>query len=367
MSPSNDYVRISRFLSQGRSMVWIRIIKRDGSAPRDVGASCLLLDGNTLVGSIGGGQLEYEMLEKARRLHPQRGPRVIHYRMTGKEAEDAGMICGGSVDILMDPLFHDDPEVVSFFEATKQHILSGTPGTIVSLVKTSDGDSPKMSARMFVGMDGNAFGSIPGGIPLIDELVSIESPGSVYCPETGREYFIDPLERPPVLLIFGAGHISTCLTPLARKLGFRIIVVDDRAEFANADRFPDVDEIYAIPFERAVKQINTTFATHIVILTRGHTHDRLVLEAMLRKPHAYLGMIGSIKKRDIIYEALLKSGFSPDMLSAVFSPIGLDIGAETPDEIAFSIMAELISIRSRKRKSLTTASTLKDKTPFAVL
>jgi xanthine dehydrogenase accessory factor len=154
---------------------------------------------------------------------------------------------------------------------------------------------------------------------------------------------------------------------LARKLGFRIIVVDDRAEFANADRFPDVDEIYAIPFERAVKQINTTFATHIVILTRGHTHDRLVLEAMLRKPHAYLGMIGSIKKRDIIYEALLKSGFSPDMLSAVFSPIGLDIGAETPDEIAFSIMAELISIRSRKRKSLTTASTLKDKTPFAVL
>ena len=356
MSSSNDYVRIARFLAQGRSMVWIRIINRDGSAPRDVGASCLLLGGSTLVGSIGGGQMEYEVLEKAKQLDLQKGPQVIHYSMIGKEADDIGMICGGSVDILMVPLSHTDAEVVSFFEATKQHLLDGIPGTFVSLVKTADGKAPQTGARMFVGMDGKAIGTIPGGISSLGELAHIESPGLVRCPGTGREFFIDPLERTPVLLLFGAGHISTCLAPLAKKLGFRIVVVDDRAEYANTDRFPDADEIHAMPIEQAVRQIQTTYATYIAIMTRGHTHDRLVLEAMLPKPHAYMGMIGSTNKRDVIYDVLMKSGFTPDALSAVYSPIGLDIGAETPDEIAVSIVAEIISLRSEKRNAWKTAS-----------
>ncbi len=355
MSSSNDYLRIARFLAQGRSIVWIRIISKRGSAPRSTGASCLLLDGKTLVGSIGGGRMEFEALKEAGRISKEQRPRIMHFNLMGQDADAAGMICGGTVDILMDSLFHDDPEVVSFFNETKNLIQNGTPGTFISLVKTAEGDLPEKGARMFVGIHGETVGNIPGVTPPPDELARIDTPGLIRCPETGRTFFVEPIEKTPALLLFGAGHISTCLAPMAKKLGFRIIIIDDRAEYANFDRFPDVDEVFAVPFERAVKQVPTNYATYIVIVTRGHIHDRLVLEAMLNKPHAYLGMIGSIHKRNAIYTALSKTGISPDALSAVHSPIGLDIGAETPEEIAVSIMAELISIRTEKRKAWMTA------------
>ena len=110
MSSTNNYVKIARFLEQGRSLVWVRIIKRFGSAPRDVGADCILLDDDTLIGSIGGGRMEFEVLEEAKRLRMQRLPRVVHFDLMGKDADASGMICGGTVDILMDPLFPDDPD-----------------------------------------------------------------------------------------------------------------------------------------------------------------------------------------------------------------------------------------------------------------
>lgn len=355
MSSSNDYVRIARFLSRGRSMVWIRIINRKGSAPRDIGTNCLLLDSNTLVGSIGGGPMEFEALKMARRLFLKKGPQVMHYSLKGKDADASGMICGGSVDILMEPLHHTDRAVVSFFEAVKQHILSGVPGSYVSLVNTNEDDSPGTGARLFVGIDGKAFGSLSGKMPSPDELARIDSPRLLGCPETRRIFFVDPLERKPGLLIFGAGHISTCLAPMAKKMGFRIIIADDRAEYANSDRFPDADEIHVMQFELAVRRIQTSYNTYIAVATRGHIHDRIVLETMLHRPHAYLGMIGSVNKRDVIYNTLLKNGFSQEILSAVHAPIGLNIGAETPEEIAVSIIAEIIRFRAEKRNSWKSA------------
>ncbi|GAB6908359.1 XdhC family protein [Desulfosarcina cetonica] len=294
--------------------------------------------------------MEFEALKMARRLFLKKSPYVMHYSLTGKDADTSGMICGGSVDILMEPLHHTDREIVSFFEAVKQHILSGIPGTYVSLVNTNEDDLPGTGAQLFVGIDGKAFGSLSGGMPLPDELARIDSPRLFRCPETRRIFFVDPLERKPALLIFGAGHISTCLAPMAKKMGFRISIIDDRAEYANRDRFPDADEIHVMPFELSVRRVQTAYNTHVAVVTRGHIHDRIVLEAMLHRPHAYLGMIGSVNKRDMIYKTLLERGFSQEMLSGVHAPIGLDIGAETPEEIAVSIIAEIIHFRAEKRK-----------------
>lgn len=355
MSAMNNYVRIARFLAQGRSLVWIRIIKRSGSAPRSIGADCLLLDDDTLVGSIGGGLMEYEVLETARRIRAQRLPRVIHFDLMGKDADAAGMICGGMVDVLIDPLFPDDPDIVALFDATKNCILSGIPGTFISLVTAAGGCPPEKAVRMLVGPEEKTLGDMPGGIPSLPELSNLDAPALLRCAETGRVFFAEPLKSTPVLLLFGAGHISSCLAPMAKMVGYRVIVIDDRAEYANADRFPDADEIYVMPFAQAVRQCPATDLTHAVIVTRGHSHDRLVLEAMLSRPHAYIGMIGSIKKRNAIYEALIQTGVSPETLSAVYSPIGLDIGAETPEEIAVSIIAELIDTRAQKRNSLKMA------------
>ena len=150
-----------------------------------------------------------------------------------------------------------------------------------------------------------------------------------------------------MLMLFGAGHISMYLAPLARMVGFRVCVIDDRAEFANSSRFPTADQLMACSVAEAFSRIAVTPATFIAILTRGHDHDLEALRAALTTRPAYLGMIGSRRKRDLIYGSLMAEGIGAEDLRRVHSPIGISIGAETPEEIAVSIVAELIQVRAR--------------------
>jgi xanthine dehydrogenase accessory factor len=152
---------------------------------------------------------------------------------------------------------------------------------------------------------------------------------------------------PGTLFLFGGGHVSQKLAPLADTLGFRIVVVDDRSEFANPERFPQAEE-FVVPdsYENAIQQGDIDAESYLVIVTRGHLHDKTVLAQALRTPAAYIGMIGSIRKRDAIYDELRAVGFTDHDFRRVHSPIGLKIGAESPEEIAVSIAAELIQVRS---------------------
>ena len=158
--------------------------------------------------------------------------------------------------------------------------------------------------------------------------------------------FVEPVEPEAVLVLFGAGHISTFVAPLARTVGFRVCVIDDREEFANPDRFPTADRILVCPVTEAFDQIAVTPATYLAIVTRGHAHDRDALRAALTTRPAYLGMIGSRRKRDLIYASLIEEGIPAEDLRRVHCPIGTAIGAETPQEIAVSIVAELIQVRA---------------------
>ena len=161
---------------------------------------------------------------------------------------------------------------------------------------------------------------------------------------------IDPLRKEETVYLFGAGHVAQPTARLAAFVGFRVRVVDDRAEFANADRFPEAEEVrVATDFDSALKGIAVDRSGFIVIVTRGHLHDKTVLMQALRTEAAYIGMIGSRRKRDHIFNALLKQGFTENDLKRVHSPIGLDIGAETPEEIALSIVAELVKARAQGR------------------
>ena len=153
------------------------------------------------------------------------------------------------------------------------------------------------------------------------------------------------------MYLFGAGHICTFVAPLAKMVGFRVAVIDDREEFANRERFPNADEIIVCPFADAFDRIAISANAYVAIVTRGHLHDRDVLNAALQTDAGYIGMIGSRRKRDIIYASLMKEGFSAARLKEVHSPIGADIGGETPEEIAISIVAELIAERRSARKA----------------
>ncbi|MFZ2041138.1 MAG: XdhC family protein [Desulfobacterales bacterium] len=150
----------------------------------------------------------------------------------------------------------------------------------------------------------------------------------------------------PELLVFGAGHISTFVAALAKTVGFRVTVIDNRAEWADCRRFPQADAVYVLEFEAAFETLGVSPSAYIVIVTRGHAFDQRVLEQALRTPAACIGMLGSAAKRDKIFTALTAQGFTDQDLGRVHAPIGLPIGAETPAEIAVSIVGELIRVRA---------------------
>jgi xanthine dehydrogenase accessory factor len=158
---------------------------------------------------------------------------------------------------------------------------------------------------------------------------------------------VEPLVPPVTVYIFGGGHIGARLVPLCHLLGFRTVVVDDRAEFASRDRFPLAGDVIAAPsFDRIIDDLPIGEDSYVVIVTRGHGGDQAILRQVLRRRPGYIGMIGSRRKRGLIFEQLAREGCTPDDLSRVHCPIGLPVGAETPEEIAVSIAAELIAARA---------------------
>lgn len=163
------------------------------------------------------------------------------------------------------------------------------------------------------------------------------------------EVLIEPIIVKPTLYIMGAGHVGQALARVGKTIGFRIIVVDDREEFANRKKFPDADEILLLDFTKVADEIEVDQSSYVVIVTRGHQNDRRVLKAFIGSRATYIGMIGSKRKVKEIFQSLLDGGIEKELLDHVYAPIGLDIGAQTPSEIAVSIMAEIIAHKYGKR------------------
>jgi xanthine dehydrogenase accessory factor len=160
------------------------------------------------------------------------------------------------------------------------------------------------------------------------------------------DFYMEPVMSEPMLYVFGGGHVSLQIVPMAARVGFRVVVIDDRPEFADPIKFPEAADVHEYPFEGVFDRLSIDRSSYIVIVTRGHIHDRTVLAQALKTGAGYIGMIGSRRKRAIIYKKLLEEGFTQDDLDRVYSPIGVGIHAETPEEIAVSIVAELIKVRA---------------------
>jgi xanthine dehydrogenase accessory factor len=159
------------------------------------------------------------------------------------------------------------------------------------------------------------------------------------------DVFIEPILTLSTLYIFGGGHIALALTKMGKLCGFKIAVIDDRAEFASAERFPEAEVILAEDFTKSFARLKIDKSSYIVIVTHGHKHDEVVLEQAVGTPAKYIGMIGSKTKNETIFSHLRDRGISKEQLDRVHAPIGLEIGAQTPEEIAVSILAELIKVR----------------------
>jgi xanthine dehydrogenase accessory factor len=343
------YTALHRALAAGERCVLARIIRQIGSAPRTVGTRFLVKADRTHLGTIGGGLLEYDVLGKAQEVMGSGRPAVLEVRMSGKEVAAGEMLCGGNVDVLLEPVFPEDERAKSVFQEIALMTAQGRRGALVTAVREDRSDVQRaiVTAEGRVIGDASELSALPG-VDLKRWSAVRDFSLEIFPHDLSRVVlFVEPVAPEAALLLFGAGHISTFVAPLARSVGFHVCVIDDREEFANPERFPTADRLLVCPVAEAFERVAVTSATYIAIVTRGHIHDRDALQAALATRPAYLGMIGSRRKRDLIYAALMKEGVSAEDLGRVHCPIGISIGAETPEEIAVSIVAELIQVRAR--------------------
>lgn len=246
-------------LARGETVALVTIVRAQGSTPQRVGAKMLVYADGRTIGTIGGGCYESEALLKARDAIASGRPALVRFELSDDFAEESGLICGGQMDV-----------------------------------------------------------------------------------------FIEPLLAAVHLYIVGAGHVAWHVARAAREVGFRIHVVDDREKFANAERFPGADEIVVDSIPDWIESADIPASSYAVILTRGHQHDFGALRALAARELRYLGLIGSRAKVTRLFDALVEDGVGADLLRRIHAPIGLDIGAVTPAEIAVSIVAELVAVRHGK-------------------
>lgn len=252
------FEEIVRLRAQGRKCALATIVQVRGSIPSHETAKLLVRDDGSILGTVGGGCVEAEVWAAAREVMDTGEPRQMHFSLNQDAAYDNGLICGGQLDV-----------------------------------------------------------------------------------------FIEPVEPLPSAVIFGAGHISKSLARVAGIAGFRTTVVDDREAFANRERFPDVDEVIAGEYEQVFPNLHVHSGTYLIIVTRGHRDDMRVLEWAVTTPATYVAMIGSRRKVLGVIRELTESGMSADLFRRVHAPMGLDIGAITPEEIAISVVAEMIAVRRK--------------------
>ncbi len=248
------YREITRIRDAGEEAALATVISASGSTPREEGAKMLVFPDKSIIGSIGGGSIELQVIKEAVESICKTKPKHLKYCL--KEGDDLGMICGGDVEV-----------------------------------------------------------------------------------------FIEPIISAPTLFLLGGGHISLALSKMARMLGFSVVITDNRPEYATPERFPEAKKTLSVEYDRVFSELEVSKNSYIVIVTHGHKGDSAALEGALTTDARYIGMIGSKIKNESVYKKLLAKGIKQEQLDRVFAPIGLSIHAQTPEEIAISILAEIIKVR----------------------
>ncbi len=258
------YEEIVRLRRQGLRAALATIILRKGSTPRKDPAKMLVYEDGLRKGSIGGGCTEAEVCREAATVIHSGKPQLMRFDLTGDDAEEGGLICGGSMEVYVEPILPD-----------------------------------------------------------------------------------------PTLVIFGAGHVGRCTAEIAKSIGFRVVIVDDRIKYANRERFPHADALFVDAWDENFRQLQVSESTFLLIATRGHQFDLACLRYALQTPARYIGLMGSRRKVRLFYDTLTKEGVPPSQFERVCAPVGLEIGSETPEEIAVSIAAQLIAVRKKSAAAKT--------------
>ena len=340
---------VNEQLASGSPLVLVSIMSMQGSTPRHGGTKMVVGADGKCYGTIGGSLIEAYAVRESRTIFADGKSKILSYELTGKDTNAPGMICGGKAEILLDYLTVS-PENLEFACQWYDAILQGKNFYILTHLK-GENVSFKILGHAILYMDGTLKGNdsliAPDIEKLKPELHNISA--TAILPLNDTRVMVDRIRKLKTLYCFGAGHVAVPTAHLAALVGFRVVVIDDRPEYASPERFPEAYNTLVVKdFSRAFEGLEIDKDSFIVIVTRGHQYDRECLEQALKTGAGYIGMISSRRKKEAIYTALMNAGIKKELLEQVHSPIGIDIGGETPEEIAVSIVAELIKERSKQ-------------------
>ncbi len=340
--------QLCELLEQGESFVLATILSQTGSTPRLAGTKMAIRQDGSIIGTVGGGLVEAQVIKTASEIFQTRQPRIREFRLNAKTADTMDMICGGCLEVLLE-FTEANSDMLKMYQEICLALQKREKMLTAAILDMEDEKQIRVQRCLISGnqvIHGNFSFSEFLLASLAEKMRGNRAPTLIS--EDRQKFLIEPLFVPGTVYLFGAGHVSQQVAILTKMTDFQTIVLDDRSEFANRQRFPTAEEI-RVPasFETAFSDLTIDKDSYVVILTRGHSHDKTVLAQALGTDAGYIGMIGSHRKCDAIYKALLNEGFTERDLKRVYSPVGLDIGAETPEEIAVSIAAELIEVRAK--------------------
>ena len=347
-----ECARIAAGSSGAGAAALASVAKRHGSLPMSATAKLLVTAGGARIGTVGGGCLEAEIIERAHDVLQSRVPALSSHSLNAELAGDYGLTCGGTAELFIEPVFSDERLAAIYAEASAL-MARGERALMATGVDWSDG-----IVKAIVPVDGDRDGSGRRPNSLVgaddDRVRSAldEFDSSSELPSLANGVLVEPVSGKPRLVVFGAGHVGARVAEAAAFAGWRVTVADDRADFADARRLPFAERVVTCEFHDVSSAVHLDADTYVVIATRGHQHDVVLAGQLVPRALRYLGMLGSRRKVAMTAKVLREWEIAEDAIARVHAPVGISIGADTPEEIAVSVVAEMIAVRragSRRR------------------
>jgi xanthine dehydrogenase accessory factor len=333
---------VREWRAAGQSVALATVISVQGSAPRREGARMAVSGDGDVVGSVSGGCVENDVITHALEVLKSGQPRLARYDISDDMAWDVGLACGGSIEVWIEPLASSQLQT--------ELEIALRRGSLLAQATLIEGTG-RPGDKLLVWPTGKTFGSL--GDAALERQAANDARAMMERPRAElRQYaapaarvFIEVLPPPPHLVIFGGVHIAIPLTDMAKTLGYRVTIADPRRAFANHERFSHADQIITEWPQKVVQQLEIGPTTYCVILTHDPKIDEPALKSLLGQGAAYVGAIGSRKTHAERFARMAQHGVSAEQLAEVYAPVGLNLGAQTPEEIALAIMAEIVAVR----------------------
>jgi xanthine dehydrogenase accessory factor len=339
---------VKEWLATGEEVAIATVVSTWGSAPRREGAKLAVTADGAISGSVSGGCVEGAVVEAGVEVLKGGKPRLLHFGVADETAWEVGLACGGEIEVFVERL---DPSVLSY---TRQWLETGRTGVVVTII---DGSPAYLGRHLLLDDRGATAGSF--NLALDEGAIQLAR-AALHAGESRRatlesepnpiELFLDVLQPPPTLVVVGGVHIAIPLTRMAQAAGYQTIVVDPRRAFGSIERFPHVDRLIQAWPQQALAEVELGPHTAVALLTHDPKIDDPALEIVLDKQVFYVGALGSNRTHARRRRRLLEAGLTPSQVDRIQGPIGLDINARTPEEIAVAILAEIVKVKNREKE-----------------